>query len=62
MMQIRLAVSITLFSPVGNGKLKNALKTVKLIETAITKNQIFASETSLSITTQLNTKHPVGAN
>ena len=37
MMQIRLAASITLFNPVGNGKLKNALQTVKLIETAITK-------------------------
>ena len=36
MMQIRLAASITLFSPVGNGKLKNALQPVKLIETAIT--------------------------
>ena len=37
MMQIRLAASIPLFSPVGNDKLKNALQTVKLIETAIIK-------------------------
>ena len=33
-----------------------------ILSVELTKKQIFASETSLSITTELNTKRPVGAN